>query len=135
MPDGTRCSAHDTAPLPQQSISTPVMVASRHCGGCRPWRSAQKRPRVENHSRDGEPRPNHHERRNRLDGVADCQVGRSPDDVHGHECGENPYARVVARSRGPATEVIRDAFASRVGAARVVRRRKDVSTALKQWFR
>ena len=107
-PDGTRCSAHATAPLPKQSIRPPAIEASRHSRARRTRCAAKPRPGVEQRARHDEARAHHREWRNRRDGVANREVRRPPHDVHGDERREL-CASADSRSSGcsPATRPTR----------------------------
>ena len=93
MPDGIRCSATETRPLPPSSSScrrslpcatrpdaaeggADSVRGERRHQAC--W-AAGRQPAGRRQPRSGRRRP---ERRQRLDHVRDRQVGRAPDDVH-----------------------------------------------------
>src|SRR5262249_1156185 len=58
------------------------------------WGGARSaRQPIEERAGDREARPGHEQRRQRLDGVADGEVGRAPHDVHGREREDDAGAR------------------------------------------
>ena len=83
-PEGTRCSAQETRPLPPKEQQDPNDARSLHWRAGA-WVTGDAPPGEQDRPRSKEPHPCGEERRNRLDDKVDRQVGRSPDEIQGDE--------------------------------------------------
>ena len=97
-PEGIRCSAQLTRPLPPAAISRPTTPVVSPVVGSGPRRTLVYRQREEDGTRAEEAPVSHQERRDFRHAPADGEVGRTPDDVDGGEGGhERGRARASAR--------------------------------------
>src|SRR5437762_12889068 len=62
---------------------------------CRPWRATIASPDIQKRAGHQESNPAHNKGRNRLDGVPDREIGRSPHQVDRSECGNDLRARCL----------------------------------------
>ena len=91
MPDGTVCSAQATSPMPPQQQEARRRWRRRAARGgsaarmVRRWRSATAP--ASRQPGEHEPQEAHQERRDRLDGDLDPEVGRAPHEVEDEQAG------------------------------------------------
>ena len=87
-PEGTRCSAQATPPLPPSRSRVPAdePSAPRRCERAA-GALTESRPRQQDRAGEDEPRPGHEQRRQRLHRETDGEVRRPPDEVDGREGG------------------------------------------------